>query len=111
MSRIGEWRKTERVELVLAETLCDLCGRPVTHDQDPVWGMNNVTIRACVGEHYPETDMRDVTACDVCATCFAAKVVPALEGLGVKWRRHPAEPYQYEDTFDAVRGSRDEVKP
>jgi hypothetical protein len=43
---------------------------------------SEVTLKAEIGEVYPEQDCRDIEAFDCCPGCWKTKVRPALEALG-----------------------------
>lgn len=71
-------------------TLCDYCGLDLSARGD-WYRRDEVTIEARLGEVYDEGDHRTVYEIDCCAACFIAKVKPAVEALGVKFREHGAD--------------------
>lgn len=75
---------------------CDLCGSEC--DAANGWYDHSlVTIRADLGEIYPEgDDCRDRYETDVCPRCFLEKVKPALEAIGSKFVKSDTEDPSYE---------------
>ena len=69
-------------------------------------GQDVYTISRCIamtaklGDVYPETDTRTAYELDCCDACFMAKVKPAIEALGVKFREWPADESR---PYDVVR--------
>lgn len=72
---------------VLDHADCDICGRNVEHGCDSMFDVQEVTIRASIGKSYPECTSLEVYEPDICPDCFYEKVVPLLEGLGVKVKK------------------------
>ena len=66
-----------------ARTICDLCGKNV--ERRDWYDHSEVEIEARIGSSFPEGDNRTVYRADVCPACFTAKVIPALEAIGVKF--------------------------
>jgi hypothetical protein len=74
---------------------CNFCGveaRSYHHAGDaPEWPVkksfevNETSIFMKTGDSYPETGSGTFKELHVCPTCFAEKVIPALESLGVKF--------------------------
>lgn len=69
-------------------TTCDVCGEEIR--QGP-WDGSEITIRAEIGEQYPEADCREAQGFDCCVACWAEKIRPALEAAGAKFREWRVE--------------------
>jgi hypothetical protein len=92
-------RVTKTVNSVERTTYCDFCGVDV--DKQPsFYSRNEATVEMCRGEVYPDSDDREKVYIDICRACFAAKVVPAIEALGVKFHSHDADNYSYCDEME-----------
>jgi hypothetical protein len=76
--------------------LCDFCGEDVEKGNG-FFAENEATVEMFFGDHYPEQDCRDRVSIDVCHVCFRAKVMPAIEALGVKFRTRDADDYDHVD--------------
>lgn len=74
----------------LTRVACDLCGKNVDGGRG-FYDQSDVEIQAAIGKVYPEGDSRERTWIDCCPACFEEKVMPAIEALGVKFRREPME--------------------
>lgn len=80
---------------------CDFCGESAEHGSrvsrhSVYYDDSTVTIRGEFGTRYPEDeDCRERLEIDCCPECFKGKVIPAIENLGVKFRR--------EDNYDLGR--------
>lgn len=91
--RIAKKATVTKLEIISTSTLCDICGKDVDEqarqqrDIYGSWCATDVTIQATIGDAYPEGDFRVCHEVDVCVVCFLAKVVPAIEALGAKFRR------------------------
>ncbi len=72
-----------------AGTTCDGCGRNM--DRSPWYERNEVTLEAKIGDVYPDGDYRAAYEIDVCGACFLAKVAPALEASGLRFRQRDVE--------------------
>lgn len=77
----------EHVEdkVIVKEVLCDLCGSDVDESSNGC-DCNRIIIEATIGSVYPEHDARTLYITDICAICFLDKIMPTLEGIGVKFR-------------------------
>lgn len=84
-------------QTVLREThvTCDICGADIKHKG---WDGSDVTIRADIGEQYPECDCRESAGIDCCTECWERNVRPAIEALGAKFRE-----WRTEDGYPLVR--------
>lgn len=69
-------------------TTCDVCGEEI--NQGP-WDGSEITIRAEIGERYPEADCREAQGFDCCVACWVKKIRPALEEAGAKFREWRVE--------------------
>lgn len=85
-------QRFERVQkgVELTRVACDICGKDVDGGQG-YYDRSEVEIQAAIGSVYPETDMRERAWIDCCTACFEERVMPAIEALGVKFRREPME--------------------
>lgn len=63
---------------------CDGCGETIRRGH--VYDGDEITIEALLGSVYPENDDRRAQEVDVCRSCWFAKVRPAIEALGFKFR-------------------------
>ncbi len=86
--------KVESVQKT-TRTVCDFCGES-TAPKD-FYDRSEVELVARIGSSYPEGDNRTVYEIDCCVACFRAKVRPAIEALGVKFRERDAEDYEAND--------------
>ncbi len=71
---------------------CDLCGevRGVLQT-DKTGNASEVEIKANIGDCWPEGDDRTTYVVDICPPCFVAKVKPAIEALGIVFRKHDTD--------------------
>lgn len=69
-------------------TTCDVCGKEIK--QGP-WDGSEITIRAEIGDQYPEGDFREAQGFDCCPACWKTKIRPALEAAGAKFREWRVE--------------------
>jgi hypothetical protein len=77
---------------------CDFCRKPVAGGS--YYSANETRVSLVEGDVYPEQDCREVFDIDVCPACFRAKIVPAVEALGVKFRKRAIDDYQYVDSME-----------
>ena len=87
---------TETTTRVKRTHHCEFCGENLENESRG-WHGNEASVEARVGDQYPEVDTRRCYELDVCSACFLAKVKPAIEALGVKFRERDAEDYDYVD--------------
>lgn len=89
-----EQKTVTRVETTVRRT-CDLCGVEApcswTWSREANWKRDETTIEVLTGDVWPEGDCRTRRWVDVCPSCFAAKVVPAIEALGCKFHEEDVE--------------------
>jgi hypothetical protein len=67
---------------------CDLCGVTLAKRS---FDATAVTICAKIGNIYPEGDFRTTEEADACPGCWAKKIRPALEALGLQIRKFETE--------------------
>jgi len=82
--------------------ICDICSTYAFFDNWDTKSGNNseITIEALIGNSYPEADTRNGYAVDICPECFADKVKPAIEALGVKFKEFDAEDRYFSEYSD-----------
>jgi hypothetical protein len=72
-----------QTKTVLAQTLCDLCGKDLNdQDVEHVFEVHDVTISCRTGESYPEGGSGQCVEIDLCTVCFLGKLVPWFAGQG-----------------------------
>jgi sporulation-control protein spo0M len=92
----GKMQPQTRISRIVRTHHCDFCGVDVD-DQKRGWEVNEATIELLEGDVFPEGDQRDRSTVDVCAKCFRSKVMPAIEALGVKFRKRDADDFEHVD--------------
>ncbi len=63
---------------------CDFCSKVIKERED--YEIKEASISCRRGTRYPEGGSSVTKIVDVCADCFDEKVIPVIEGLGVKFR-------------------------
>ena len=87
--------------------VCDVCDERCDRERGG-WTVNDVTLRARLGEMFPEGDLRDYYDIEVCPHCFLDKVKPAIEALGCTFRVCGADDAAY-DRIDPEDHSPDQT--
>ncbi len=74
---------------------CDICGKYSFRDtwDDKTGNYSSVELEAKLGDTWPEGDLRITHRLDICGECFAKKVKPAVEALGVQFQEIDSEEY------------------
>lgn len=80
-------------------TTCDFCQRDVTEVPKSSWDYSRIKIDAKIGSSYPECDSRQGYRLDCCIECFAEKLKPAVEALGVAWHEYSPEDMYISDRY------------
>lgn len=68
-------------------TTCDLCGNPSGDDENKSYTVQEASIRMEEGFRYPGGSTIEATIADCCTSCFREKVIPALEAIGLRFRK------------------------
>lgn len=81
---------------------CDFCGMDLSKQRTRTYEDNFAQVSVTAGELFPgsDSDQRECTYVDVCATCFRTKVVPAVEALGVTFHTRSADAYDHCDEIE-----------
>jgi hypothetical protein len=83
MSQRVEERVTEKREMVVVETTCDICKRTIKDD-----GCDIAEVEVCLrtGKSYPESRGGEILEYDICMSCFRSELMPFMESKGAEPR-------------------------
>ena len=86
MKKYKDVTRPVRVDRLLSQTVCDVCGRESTQHQEGwktgSYDATEVEVRLRTGNSYPEGGSGEEWEVDICPTCFNEKLIPWVEAFG-----------------------------